>query len=74
MRVGIGESADKETDMAAEQVVERRARALVGDMDELHAGAVGKKLHGQMIEGARPGRAVGNGRGRLPAHRDQLLQ
>ncbi len=70
--VGVGDRADQHADMAAEQIVERGACALVGDVRELHAGPVGEQLDREMIEGAGAGRPVRDRRRRLLADLDQL--
>jgi hypothetical protein len=42
--VGVGERADQHADMTAEQIVERRRRALVRHMRKLHAGAAAAEV------------------------------
>ena len=64
--------ADQHADMAAEQIVERRTRALVGHMRELHAGPIGEQLDREVIESADAGRSVGNRSCGLLADLDQL--
>ena len=36
-------------DVAADQIVQRRSGALVGDVGELHARLAGETLHGQVM-------------------------
>ena len=45
-------------DVAADQIVQRRGGALVGDVGELHAGLAGEALHGQVMRRAHARRGV----------------
>ncbi len=58
MSVHVRDGAEQKRDMAAKEIVERRAGAVIGDVGELDARHLREQLAREMIDRAHAGRAV----------------
>ena len=61
-------------DLAAEQILDRRRRALIGHMHHVESGGAGEQGANEMVAAARARRAVGGVPGVGPAPGDELRQ